>query len=172
MSYPISSLRSCSLLGVLCLSLCLPASALEITNPAGCDAFPAPSANLCRQEMARNGRFEFQRITSGRDCARLPSASAIGECKQSLKDHDVYFVSVAPRPAFVSVEQATTGTASTDSSTRSAAFVPAPVAPLTLEERNTEALETIAAYTKMQAVVTTSVLGVGVLLGLLTLLVN
>jgi hypothetical protein len=172
LSYQILSLRSCSLLGVLCLSLCLPASALEITNPAGCDAFPAPSANLCRQEMARNGRFEFLRITSGRDCARLPTASAIGECRQSLKDHDVYFVSAAPRPVIVPAEQAPTGTAPTDSSARSTALELGPVAPLTLEERNTEALEAIAAYTKMQAVVTTTVLGVGLLLGVLTLLVN
>lgn len=170
--HPQNLLATRSRTALLCLSLFLPAGALEVTIPSGCDAFPAPSANLCRQEMARNGRFEVRRITRGRDCDRLANPTLASQCRESLSQHGAYYASLAPVSSPASVEVDPSGTTNSTPPSQATAIDAETSIPPTLDQRNTEALETIASYTKLQALVNLSILGVGLVLSVVALAIN
>lgn len=152
----------------------LPCAAGELTNPADCEKLPGSSASLCKREFLRTGSFSFSRLTREKECQKLRDASLHGSCREAItNDGSFYASAVAPRPIVAPPETETpkaTAGGSAPGGRSQSGFVEEP--PMTLEERNTQALETIATYTKVQAVVLSTLVGIGVLFGLIAVMVD
>lgn len=153
---------------------CLPCTAGELTNPADCDKLPESSASLCKREFLRTGSFSFTRLTREKDCQKLRDASLHGSCREAITNDGFFYASaVAPRPIVGSPEPEppkATAVVSAPGDRSLPGFVEEP--PMTLEERNTQALETIATYTKVQAVILSTLVGIGVLFTLIAVIAD
>lgn len=152
---------------------CLPCSAGELTNPADCEKLPGSSASLCKREFLRTGSFAFTRLTRERDCQKLRDSSLHGPCREAIaNDGSYYAASASPRSIVAPPEETKkdTSVSSAHGDRPLSGFVDE--TPKTLEERNTQALETIATYTKVQALITSSLVGIGVLFAVIAFIAN
>lgn len=153
---------------------CLPCAAGELTNLTDCDKLPGASASLCKREFLRTGSFSFARLTREKECQKLRDSSLHAPCREAISSEGAFYApSLAPRPIAVATESAT----ATDSSPRKApgdqvvtGFVDE--TRKSLEERNTQALETIATYTKVQTILNSTLVGLGVVIALVALMVD
>lgn len=143
---------------------CLPCAAGDITNPADCEKLPGSSASLCKREFLRTGSFAFTRLTREKECQKLRDSAQHEPCRESIANDGAYYASLAPRPLL-----AAKGSDSSSTGILVSGFVDD--GPKTLEERNTRALETIATFTKVQAVATSILVGLA-LIGLLVAAVS
>lgn len=159
---------------LILLLACLPCAAGELTNPADCDKLPGSSASLCKREFLRTGSFSFSRLTREKECQKLRDSALHAPCREAIANDGSYYASnVAPRPILAPSETASpkdTTLATAPGDRVQPGFVDE--TPRTLEERNTAALETIATYTKVQALISSSMIGLGVLIGVIALLVD
>ena len=149
---------------------CLPCAAGEITNPSDCEKLPEQASSLCKREFLRTGSFAFARLTRAQECQKLRDSSLHGPCRDAVATNGAFYASTAPRPT-LSMTATSPSSAATESARVGALLSPsAEKQPKTLEERNTQALETIATYTQVQAIVSSTLVGIG-LLGLIVALV-
>jgi hypothetical protein len=135
------------------------ATALEVTTPAGCDRLPEDIANLCKREITRSGEFRYKRLTKPKECLDLTDSVSRAQCPESIRRDGAYLAASAPEAPSPSAEAPST-------------MDRTPTAPLTLEERNTQALEKIATYTKLQSLVFTTLTGVGLVLAVVIAAAN
>lgn len=153
---------------------CLPSAAGELTNPADCDKLPGASASVCKREFLRTGSFSFARLTREKECQKLRDSSLHAPCREAISSEGSFYAStMAPRPIAVPTDVV----AALDSSSRTVpsdqlvtGFVDE--TPKSLEERNTQALETIATYTKVQTLLNSTLVGLGVVIALIALIAD
>lgn len=155
-------------------ALAVAAQCLEVTSPSECEKFPSAAANLCRMELMRTGSFKFRRITSTRECHTLSDAASVAQCRQAVTRGESHYASTSDRRELSKTAMQEGGDSASIPKDVATAYPERmePYVPPTLEERNTEALETIATYTRLQAVTVVGLLSVGLLVGLIIAIAN
>lgn len=154
------------------LLACLPCAAGEITNPSDCEKLPGQASSLCKREFQRTGSFAFARLTRAQECQKLRDSSLHGPCRDAISSNGAFYASTAPRPNLSMPATSPSSSASESAHAGAILSASAEEEPRTLEERNTQALETIATYTQVQAIVSSTLVGIGVVGLLVALLAN
>lgn len=151
---------------------CLPCTAGEITNPSDCEKLPGQASSLCKREFQRIGSFAFARLTREKECQKLRDSSLHGSCREAVATNGAFYASTAPQPTLSTTATPSTGAASESAHAGAMLSASAEEQPKTLEERNTQALETIATYTQVQAIVSSTLVGIGLVGLIVALIVN
>lgn len=139
----------------LVLALSMAGSAGRIlTSPTQCEQLPMPGSTLCKQEMMRTGSFEYLSLRDPSKCALLPDSTEAKRCIDANASGKDFLVTRTTLDRLQALQDSGMAT---------------PTVAMDPGERSALALETIATYTKLQAIVFTVTVGLGFLLGMVAL---
>lgn len=69
-----------------------PSFGAELKDPSKCNSFPDDVANVCKQELMRNGVFEYEKVSDVSDCKLLRDSAAAQRCIATMADGKDYYV--------------------------------------------------------------------------------
>lgn len=137
---------------LLVVALFAKAEAEWVFEPVKCKEIPAHLIATCIEGVKANGEFEYRPLGDVSDCKRIKDASQVASCILEYANGRKYYVS--------GHEKEIIGIKSDINNPKSP------------EERIAKASETIAFYAKIQAIITLSLLSIGVVCGVIILVAS